>query len=96
MAPRVWRSTRLLALAAMTCGTVLATAGLTPPSPVLGDGSVESVAGAGILDRVVCLGCAAALFGAGGATLGGMLLEATFFPEAFGACAYTCVVAFSE
>jgi hypothetical protein len=92
MARRKHRSARPIALLATTIGTVLATSALTPPPAA----EVESLLGAGIVDKVACLGCAAVLLGGGGATLGGLLLEATFFPEAFGACAYTCVVAFTE
>jgi len=96
MGPRTVLSARPMALLALTIGTVLGTSGLTPPPPAPEPAQVEAVRGAGIMDKVVCLGCAATLFGAGGATLGGLLLEAAFFPEAFGACAYTCVVAFAE
>jgi hypothetical protein len=90
------RSARPIALLALTIGTVLAASAPTPPSPASGPAEVESLGGAGVFDKVVCLGCAAALLGGGGATLGGLLLEATFFPEAVGACAYTCIVAFTE
>jgi len=96
MERRRHRSARPIALLAMTIGTVLATAALTPPRATSEPDGVGALVGAGIGDKVACLGCAAVLLGGGGATLGGLLLEATFFPEAFGACAYTCIVAFTE
>lgn len=96
MRRRRHRSARPIALLMMVIGTVFATAAMKPPSAGSAPAQVESLVGAGISDKVACLGCAAVLLGGGGATLGGLLLEATFFPEAFGACAYTCIVAFTE
>ena len=57
---------------------------------------VAQVVGRGLLDRALCLGCAAAIVGVGGLTWGGIVMLASLNPDVIGACAYQCYRAFAQ
>jgi len=93
MGARLTRRVRPAALVLLTIGTLLGAPGNAPTaeaSPV----PVGQLTGGSIWTRAACLGCAALLFGAGGATIGGVVIEAMLFPDAFGACGVICLEAF--
>ncbi len=88
------RALRPMSLVVLLVGALFTRTGPARTVPVGADTAVESVTGAGWFGRAACLGCAVGLFGAAGATLGGVLIEAMLYPEAFAACGIICVRAF--
>ena len=56
---------------------------------------VSEVEGSGIAGKLACFGCAGAIVGISGGSIGGAILMATVYPEFFGGCAYLCYDAFS-
>jgi hypothetical protein len=91
MGAGVLRPLRSVVSLALLVGTLLIPSGRMTAVQGTTAPAVESVTGAGWVDRAMCLGCVVGLFGAGGATLGGVLVEAMLYPEAFAACGIICV-----
>ncbi len=56
---------------------------------------VSEIEGTGIAAKLACLGCAGAIVGISGGSIGGAILMGALYPEFFGACAYLCYDAFS-
>lgn len=94
MGARVSGAMRLTVLVALLVGALLGPSGQMGEEQVAGSPAIEAVTGAGWGSRAMCLGCAVGLFGAGGATIGGIVIEAMLYPEAFAACGIICVKAF--
>ncbi len=93
MGARMFKGLRPAALVLLTAGALLgAPSGIPPhaaaPTPV------AALSGGSIWTKAACLGCAALLFGVGGATIGGVIIEAMLYPEAFGGCGVICLEAF--
>jgi hypothetical protein len=94
MGARVFVSARPMALVVLLIGALLASSERPVQPGVPSAPPIASVTGAGWGDRAMCIGCAVGLFGAGGATLGGALIGAALYPEAYAACGFICIKAF--
>ena len=53
------------------------------------------IQGSGLAAKLACLGCAGAIVGISGGSIGGAILLGALYPEFFGGCAYLCYDAFS-
>lgn len=56
---------------------------------------VSEVEGSGIDGKLACFGCAGAIVGLSGGSIGGAILMGSLYPGFFGGCAYLCYEAFS-
>lgn len=65
-----------------------ATSSATPAAP-------EDVNGTGRFETNMCIVCAAAVLGLGGATVAGLFFLAAALPEAIGGCTAICAIAFA-
>lgn len=90
---RVGRRSLILVLALFAVLATHAVTSMSRPAPVAAP-LAEVVGGDGGA-KLACFGCASTLIAVGGGSIGGMLVYATLFPEAYGACAYLCLTAFA-
>jgi hypothetical protein len=81
-----------MAALAVACGLTFAV--VLPGAPALGaSGGLATLVGAGILDRLACIGCVAGITAtAVGGTPLAVLLAASAFPSATAACLTLCTV----
>lgn len=56
----------------------------------------EDISGTGTFERNMCIVCAAAVLGLGGATVAGLFFMAAILPEAIGGCAAICAIALAS
>jgi hypothetical protein len=56
---------------------------------------LSGLEGSGIAAKLACVGCAGAILGVSGGSIGGFIVWGALYPEVYGACAYLCYDAFS-
>ncbi len=90
---RMGRRSWILVLALLAILTAQTVALMSRPAPA--PPPLAEIAGGDWGSKLACFGCASTLVAVGGGSIGGILVYATLFPEAYGACAYVCVTAFA-